>query len=46
MKTFSGMVSKQQYQLQCFKVKCLNPNAWQISAAANIVLPSAMQNGQ
>jgi len=45
-KTFSSMVSKQQYQLQCFKVKCLNPNAWQISAAVNNVLPSAMQNGQ
>jgi hypothetical protein len=44
-KTFSSMVSK-QYQLQCFKVKCLNPNAWQISAAANTVLPAAMQKGQ
>jgi hypothetical protein len=45
-KTFSSMVSRQQCQLQCFKVKCLNPNAWHIAAAANTVLPAAMQNGQ
>jgi hypothetical protein len=46
-KTFSSMVSKQQCQLQCFKVKCLNPNAWHIAAAAaNTVLLAAMQNGQ
>jgi hypothetical protein len=40
-KTFSSMVSKQRNQQQCFKVKCLNPKAWQISAAANTVLPAA-----